>query len=363
MMALEKAAARGRRCSQLSTGHHSSKLPCFCRIRYAELQVGRIEERFQILALDGGGIRGLFSAAILALIERDLGTKVVDHFDLIVGTSTGGIVAIGLGLGLEPRQLVDFYLRHCPEIFKNRLHMRSVLQWFRRKYSSEGLSSALKEALSDRLFGESSKRLVIPAYNLGDDDVYLFRTPHHQRLRRDYRTPAWQVAVATSAAPTFFPACGEVDHLRLVDGGIWANNPAMVGLVEAVGTLGVNIGSIKMLSIGTYDSVQSRPSRLDRGGKIAWARGAAVVDVLMRAQSIGINNQVRFLVGSERFVRIDPRVPAADISLDLPCKVDDLLAKAAHHSRIFMPQIEKTFFDHKAKPYHPLYAVKENRDG
>lgn len=318
-----------------------------------------MEPAFQILSLDGGGIRGLFSAAILSLIEQDLKTRIADHFDLIVGTSTGGVIAIGLGLGLEPKSLVDFYLQHCSQIFKNRFRLRSALQWFRRKYSPAPLSAALKAVLGDRLFGESTKRLVIPAYNLGDDDVYLFRTPHHKRLRRDYRVPAWQVALATAASPTFFPACREIDRLRLIDGGIWANNPAMVGLIEAVGTLDANMANVKILSIGTYDSVNSRPSRLDQGGKIPWVRGAAVVDVLMRAQSIGISNHVKFLLGPDRFCRIDPRVPAADISLDLPCKTDDLISRAAHHSRIFMPQIEKNFCDHTAAPYQPLYALEE----
>ena len=320
-----------------------------------------MEPAFQILSLDGGGIRGLFSAAILSLIEQDLNTRIADHFDLIVGTSTGGIIAIGLGLGLEPKSLVDFYLQHCSDIFKNRFRARSALQWFRRKYSSAPLSAALREVLGDRLFGESTKRLVIPAYNLGDDDVYLFRTPHHQRLRRDYRVPAWQVALATAAAPTFFPACREIDQLRLIDGGIWANNPAMVGVIEAVGTLNADIANVKILSIGTYDSVNNRPPRLDRGGRISWARGAAVVDVLMRAQSIGVNNHVKFLLAPDRFLRVDPRVPAADMTLDLPCKTDDLISRAAHHSRTFMPQIEKIFCDHTAAPYQPLYAVEKYR--
>ena len=73
--------------------------------------------RFQILSLDGGGIKGIFSAAILAAIEDDLDTRITDHFDLITGTSTGGIIAIGLGLGLRPCEIVEFYLREGPKIF------------------------------------------------------------------------------------------------------------------------------------------------------------------------------------------------------------------------------------------------------
>lgn len=132
----------------------------------------------------------------------------------------------------------------------------------------------------------------------------------------------------------------------------------MVGLVEAVGTLDAKMPNIKIMSIGTYDAVNSRPSRLDKGGKISWGRDAAAVDVILRAQSIGVTNQVRFLLGPDRFLRIDPRVPGADISLDLPYQADDLIARAADHSRIFMPQIENIFCDHTAAPYQPLYEVE-----
>jgi patatin-like phospholipase/acyl hydrolase len=316
-------------------------------------------QTFQILSLDGGGVRGLFSAAILSSIEQDLKTNIQDHFDLIVGTSTGGIIAIGLGLGLESKLLVDFYVRHCSQIFKNPFRLRSALQWIRRKYPAEPLNKAVHSVLGDKLFGQSAKRLVIPSYNLGADDVYLFRTPHHARLKRDWRVPAWQVALATAAAPTFFPAFRSIGRHRLIDGGVWANNPAMVGLVEAVGTLEVEMPNIKILSIGTYDAINTRPERLDKGGKISWSRDAAAVDVILRAQSIGVSNQVRFLLGTDRFLRIDPRVPGADISLDEPCQADDLISRAAHHSRIFMPEIERIFCGHTASPYQPLYKMED----
>jgi len=84
-------------------------------------------ERFQILSLDGGGIRGVFSAAILAAIEEDLNVHLVDHFDLIAGTSTGGIIALALGLGLRPADILAFYIEHGPRIFSNPLGLRSAL--------------------------------------------------------------------------------------------------------------------------------------------------------------------------------------------------------------------------------------------
>lgn len=226
--------------------------------------------RFQILALDGGGIKGIFSAAILAALEEDLKTRITDHFDLIAGTSTGGLIAIALGLGLSPREIVHFYTHNGPAIFPGASSWwRCALHWHRSKYDPAPLESALKSCFGERLFGESTKRLVIPSYNLGEDDVYIFRTPHHERLRRDLKVPAWKVARATSAAPTYFPSFCGIDGQRLIDGGVWANNPTMVALVESFGTLGVALADTHILSIGTTDSLNSRdrswPRRYNSG--------------------------------------------------------------------------------------------------
>lgn len=206
---------------------------------------------FQILSLDGGGIQGIFSAAVLAAIEEDLNVRVIDHFDLIAGTSTGGIIAIGLGLGLSPRQIVDFYLKEGASIFANPFGRASVRRFFRSKFDNGPLIEALQRHFGDKRFGQSTKRLVIPSYNLGEDDVYIFRTAHHPRLRRDFKVPAWKVAQATSAAPTFFPIAQNVDELRLIDGGVWANNPTMVAYIEAVGRV------VKMIDTGRF-SISSR---------------------------------------------------------------------------------------------------------
>jgi hypothetical protein len=206
------------------------------------------------------------------------------------------------------------------------------------------------------LFGASRKRLVIPAYNLGDDDVYIFRTAHHERLKRDWRVPAWKVALATSAAPTFFPAHRSVDSLRLIDGGVWANNPTMVALVEAYGTLGVPLDRVRILSIGTTSNVSRRPARLNSGGIVAWAWGNSAVDVIMRGQSIAATNQARFLVGAENLFRLDPPVAADEFSLDGVDKADDLIGKASHHSRSFAPTFERVFTSHTAERFVPTQS-------
>ena len=154
---------------------------------------------FQILALDGGGIKGIFSAAILAHLEEDLEINLINHFDLIVGTSTGGIIALGLGIGMRPREILKFYVSEGPGIFKQNMFSK-MKQVLNSKYEPFVLEESFKKYFGEKKLIDSKKRLVIPSYNLGDDDVYIFKTPHHKRLKRDFKVPIWKVAMATSAA-------------------------------------------------------------------------------------------------------------------------------------------------------------------
>ena len=314
-------------------------------------------KRFQILSLDGGGIKGIFAAAVLAALEDDLGINIVDHFDLITGTSTGGIIALGLGLGMKPREIVEFYLRVGPEIFPRIFGVKCLQHWMYRKFSSAPLKTALQECFKDKLLGDSQKPLVIPSYNIGEDDVYLFRTPHNERLKRDYKVPAWKVALATSAAPTFFSCYREIDNVRLIDGGVWANNPTMVGIVEAYSNMGVPLDSLWVLSIGTSDAVSHRPRRLNSGGIFAWAWGNAAIDVIMRGQSMAADKQAGHLLGRDRVERLNPKVAADEFSLDGVHKADDLIGKAAHYSRLFAPTFQQKFQSHRAAPYTPLNTI------
>ncbi len=311
--------------------------------------------RFQILSLDGGGIKGLFSAAVLAHLEEDLNVRVVDHFDLITGTSTGGIIALALASGMSPKEIVEFYVAHGPHIFPQQ-RLGGLKHYLKHKFCPSNLEKAVKACFGEKLVGNLSKRVVIPSYNLGEDEVYLFKTPHHERLRRDYKVPVWQVAMATSAAPTYFTAYTAVDRIRLVDGGIWANNPCLVGIAEAVSMLGVPLPSIRLLSLGTTDELKGRPNSLDRGGKWHWREEG--INVVLRGQSIGAYTQSQHLLGKENVLRIDPKVPDGLFALD-KISESELLAKAAHESRQFSPAV-KIFTNHEADKsfqYTPLYRV------
>lgn len=314
---------------------------------------------FQILSLDGGGIKGIFSAAILAHLEDDLGINIIDHFDLIVGTSTGGIIALALGAGMRPIEIVEFYVKKGPEIFAsggllNRI-THSVRHFFKTKYDNTSLENALKECFGNKLLADSKRPLVIPAYNIGEDDIYLFKTPHNERLRRDWKIPMWKVALATSAAPTYFPTFTRINNIRLVDGGVWANNPLMVGIVEAISMFNVPLNAIRVLSLGTTNAIKGRPKTLDHGGIWQWKNEA--VNVILRGQSIAAFTQAQHLLGKDKVVRIDPKVPDKLFELD-KLSEKELLAKAAHESRKFSPDFKK-FIRHFSPEFKPLYPTNK----
>lgn len=309
-------------------------------------------DRFQILALDGGGIKGMFSAAVLAHLESDLNINVAEHFDLIVGTSTGGIIALALGAGMKPSEVVSFYVEHGPKIFRNGL--ASLKRILRPKHDPTPLEEALKGCFGDKRLADSCKRLVIPSYNLGDDDIYLFKTPHHSRFNRDYTVFMWQVAMATAAAPTYFPSFRGVDRIRLVDGGLWANNPTMIGIIEAIGILDVSAKSIRVCSLGTTDEIKCHHKSLDEGGLWQWKE--AGIDIVLRGQSKGATAQAQHLLGSENVYRYDPKVPDRLFALD-KLSEDELLSKAAHESRKMTPEFRKHFAEHKASEYKPSKTI------
>ena len=310
---------------------------------------------FSILALDGGGIRGIFSAAVLAFFEEDLGIRIPDHFDLIVGTSTGAIIALGLGAGMRPAEIVELYAHRKDEIFPpaRRRAPGKARSLLRSKYRPDGLEAALRTAFGDRLLCESGVPLVIPSFDLGRRGVHVFKTPHHERLRRDWRVSMVDVALAASAAPTFFPAHTLPDeHVRLIDGGVWANNPSTVAVTEAVSLFGQPLDNIKLLNIGTITSNAVRARHLDTGGLFSWIRSPNVVDVLMAGQAVGAFNQAAHLVGTHNAFRLDVFAPDYLVRLD-DADPRELIAAAAADSRHFSPTFGKHFARHTRHAYRP----------
>jgi len=223
----------------------------------------------KILAIDGGGIKGVYPAAFLASIESHIDGRVADYFDLIVGTSTGGIIALGLGLGMTAHDVLGFYKQYGPEVFPGHPILRHLRQVVQSKYSASPLKQALIETFGERRLGESTKRLVIPSVDLISGNVYLFKTAHRSNYRNDYRVKAVDVAMATAAAPTYFPIHWFQSGLPLVDGGMWANNPTGLAVVEAIGPLDWDRSEIRILSLGCT----TEPLSIRLGGRLSLGAG------------------------------------------------------------------------------------------
>lgn len=306
---------------------------------------------FHILALDGGGAKALFTAHVLARLEDDLGVDIADSFDLIAGTSAGGIIALALGTGLRPAEIRDHFDSLVHRVFPARRRL-SPHRLARAAYSAEALRTSLAEVFGEWLLGESRKRLLVPSWNVDTGKVHVFKTPHHTRLQRDWRIPMVDIAMATTAAPTFFPAA-VVDSHRLVDGGVWANNPSVIAIAEARSMLSASLDDMRLLNVGTMDTVGvgAHSKRLDRGGAGQWV--SKVANFLVTASSRGGQGTAEHLVGPDRYHRFDAQVPGGLYALD---KIDrrDLASLAASVSREISPIYAKHFATHSAAPYTPL---------
>ena len=160
--------------------------------------------------------------------------------------------------------------------------------------------------------------------------------------------PFGQVAMASAAAPTYFSAAEGIDNSLFVDGGIYANNPILIGLVEALTNLNGRLGEISILSIGTSSELVRYSKRLRMGGFLQWRKEA--MRVCMRGQSLCATNQARLLVGDANLMRFDPIVPAKLLKLDKP-DPDELLSLAAQDSLRFGRELRDRFLQHKVIPF------------
>ena len=310
-------------------------------------------ESLQVLALDGGGLRGIFTAAMLAAWEKDFGTSIADHFDLIVGTSTGGVIALALGLGMSPAEVLSIYVENGAHIFPQAGRARRGV-WRRLRlprYGVAELQAVLQDCFGDQLLGDSRVRLAIPSYDLSADHVHLFRTPHHPDLRRDWRVLATDVALATAAAPTFLPAHRMEAH-RLIDGGVWANNPTLVGVAECFDRLGGEPGRIRVLNVGTTSEIRERRISLDNGGLLTWRLDG--LDVMLRGQCLAATNHAQLILGRQNVVRVDVTTPEGLHTLD-SVTTPDLIGRALAESRTRSPVLEG-FFQHSPSQYNPFYC-------
>lgn len=280
----------------------------------------------RILAIDGGGIRGCYSAHLLKRIHAEFQIDWVAHFDLIVGTSTGSIIAAGLAAGVSIDDIAKLYESNGAEIFRRKWWGLGGM--LRARYDAKRLEELLAEVFGDRKLSETRTALALPSTDIGNGRVHVFKSSYDETFVRDKNVRLSDAVLASCAAPTFFNP-RTVGNYLLADGGLWANNPSLLAIVEAQRRFKADIADIKVLSIGTGAercAYSQRPSWLPAswGFLTKWGRGK-LVELLLCLQSQTSANMSMLLLG-DRYLRIN--FEGAGLSLDDTGSVKDLLARA-----------------------------------
>ena len=299
-----------------------------------------------ILSLDGGGIRGLIPARILQELESRTERPIHELFDLLVGTSTGGILATGLA---QPRKgktespctaqdLVEIYSKRGSEIFSRSLWkgVTSLGGYSDEKYDAAPLEGILHELLGDAELKDTVPDIIVTSYDIERRKPYLFKTSKARAGEPARNHLLRHVARATSAAPTYFEPLlldngqwnGEHDNRRaLVDGGVFANNPSMIAISEAVSS-GTELSEIILCAIGTGMNDRKIPyEEANDWGPLGWAK--PVISVMMDGMSDSAHYHARQLLpdsadsGEQRYFRFD---------IPLEIALDDI--DAAHRANV-----------------------------
>lgn len=337
--------------------------------------------KVRILSLNGGGARGLFTISVLAEIERILASKnseqdikIGDYFDLITGTSIGGILALGLATGKSARELEKVFNDKANDIFPTRWSLTNLLKSLCAPiYSSSPLRETIETMIgAETKFNDLSRRVMIPAVNLSTGKPQFFKTPHNPVFTRDGPLKLIDAALATSAAPTYFaPHYCEDLHSYFADGGLVANNPSYIGLLEVLRDMksdfNVTHKDIHILNIGTVGEEYSlSPKLLSKkwwnGYCRLWGMGKRLVLTTMTAnQHLHKNMLLRELAlngALDNYTYLDEVIPneaASDITLDnaTESSLKNLSARGKQLANTQFAQNPKlkNFFTTPAKPF------------
>lgn len=284
-----------------------------------------VRKPFRILSLAGGGYLGMYTACVLAELEARAGEPLARRFDLIAGTSVGGILAIGLAFELPMEAMKRLFIEHGARIFSTRSLpsgaigklmdlARSVMG---PKYTGKALHDALAKHLGERTLAQARHRLVIPAVNVTHSLTKVFKTPHSPKSSGDEDVRAVDVVMAACAAPAYFPAV-RIGESLYADGGMFAVAPDQVALHEAEHFMGIDADSVSMLSIGTATAnyAPSEGIAFDDGA-VGWLSEGRLILTLISVQQQHVEAMMEDRLG-ERYVRLDATwPPKARLGIDV----------------------------------------------
>ena len=282
-------------------------------------------DTFHILALDGGGTRGIYTAQLLAKIEQAIGTPIKTCFDLIAGTSTGAIVAGAAVSDIPMADIVELFDTETPHIFKRRWYR---IPLFLSKYPSEQLAQVIAKHIPATPLGEIATPLMLTSSEITKSEVHIFRSNYESRDSEGTPSTNKKVCLrdailASCAAPTFF-APKSVDNLLLADGCLWANNPSAIAATEALSVFRKDPQEIRMLSIGTGHSINMYQQRRGWGFLTGWG-GAKLTSYVMTLQAQASTHTAKLLLKGN-YLRINPDIDRWEI--DALAQLDTLKSLA-----------------------------------
>lgn len=271
---------------------------------------------YRILTFDGGGVAGLFSAALLDRLATEY-PPLIPNADLLAGTSTGGIIALCLGAGKQPRDLVRLYADYAADIFDDSFwdNLKDLGTAVGADYDNRTLKKILARELGTRTLQQLSKRVLIPAFDLDAtvDDHRTWKPKFFHNFPgadSDASELALDIALRTSAAPTYFPA-----HQGFIDGGVVANNPSIAAVATALDPRAGNqeLRDIVLLSISA-----GRDERYIKGDNLDWGWGqwARPLVSIMISGVMGVAHFQCKQILDDRYRRVDR-------TFDRPVNLDD----------------------------------------
>ena len=267
---------------------------------------------FRILSLAGGGYLGLYTASILDALEQRAGAPLARHFDLIAGTSVGGILALGLAFEIPAADIRRLFVEHGAAIFSTRpLASNSVgklLDLARSvwgpKYSGKALERALAVHVGDKTLADALHPVVVPAVNVTRSMTKIFKTPHGPKSKGDEAVRAVDVAMATSAAPAYFPS-RRIGRSLYADGGMFAVAPDLVALHEAEQFMDIDLPDVNMLSIGTSTLGYTPAEKMTHDdGAVGWLSEGRLILTMISVQQQHVEAMVQDRLG-ERYMHLD----------------------------------------------------------
>ena len=332
-----------------------------------------LSKRFQILSLSGGGYRGLYTASVLSHLEETIGDPIAKRFDLLAGTSIGGIIVLALALEVPAKEILSAFESQGASIFPitkpTKSRIKKCLTYWNlakaAKYRSEELKKTIISIVGEStIMGDLLHPTIVPAVNVTKGSPQFFKTPHHKNFRMDWQIPVWKVAMATSAAPTIFPLA-EINNSLYADGGLYANSPEMVGLHEAQHFMNAPKDSIHLLSVGTTETSVALPisAGVDLGW-LGWGTDLRLLNIIAASQEQCSTYMLGHTLG-DRFIRINEKPSSAqqaEIGLDIATDIAQKTLKALgtiSAQRVLGQSNVTDFFNHnvsKTNFYYGKYA-------